>query len=701
MKTKFKVLLRALPVLLLATMAFTATVVPVSAADWNVTPGGSPQDIIPVNGSGFTPSNPFTVTFQGTTVANGNVDGSGNILTSFTVPLVPRGIYNVNIVSSGDTVVAKNFSVAPKILVSPTQGSVGNEMAVQGLGFAAFTAITIHFDSSTNPVLAQATTTSSGTFTITGFNVPSTTAGNHVVFAKETASSVYAYTNFIVNAGISLSTITGNVGNTITVTGGGFTAGGSVQLYFDTVHVDNLISTITANSSSSSTPGSISTTITIPASTRGNHTIIARDVTSTTVTPGKTFTVTPNITINPTNGAVGSAVTVIGSGFSANTSVSFEWDGSAISGVTAVTTNATGGFTKTFNVPAATSGEHTITARDATGPAEATYTVASKIGFGATQATSIAEIIPGTTVSVSGSGFNPSSTITFFYDGTQLTTTTTAQSNGTFSSVQITVPGGTASSHILTANDGQGNSAIATITTTTEFDYTPKTTPGHVGQEITVTGNGFYPGSQISVKIGNDSVASGSASSTTGEFEISFNIPAMTTGSYTVTVSDDVPGSSSDNVETFTFVMEGVAPAAPVLATPDGIEKPKQPIVYEWADVTDDSGVTYTLEVFTTPELNVLILKKEGLTTSSYTATEAEKLPSVSKDAPYYWRVTATDGAGNVGTPTEPVAFTVGFSFGDLIPDDVPTWAWITIGVFVLLIAGGLGFYFYRRSYSY
>lgn len=702
MRTKFKALLRAVPVLLLATLAFTATVVPVSAAvTWSLgSTTGVYQDVVTVTGSGFTATNPYTITFDGATVGSGTTDSSGNIAGFFVVPPAARGAHSVTIVSAGDTTDTKQFTVGPKVLVSPTQGAVGQEMAVQGYGFAAFTAITVHFDSPTNPTLAQATTTANGTFTTTAFNVPATTAGSHFVFAKEASVSVYAYANFIVNAGISLSASTGKVGDTITVTGGGFTAGGSVQLYFDTVHEDNLIKTVTANASSSTTPGAISTTIDIPAGARGTHNIIARDVSSTTNTPPKVFTITPKITITPTSGAVGSSVTVTGSGFSANTSVSFEWDGSAMAGVTSVTTNDKGGFIKTFNVPVTSSGEHTITARDATGPAEAVYTVAAKIGFGPSQATSVTGVIPGNPVSVSGSGFQPGTTVNFFYDGAQLTTTASVLSNGTFSSVQIVVPGGIAGVHTLIAQQGT-NSASGTITTTTEFDYTPKTTPGHVGQEITVTGNGFYPGSQISVKIGSDAIASGSASATTGAFEIKFDVPAMNAGSYTITVSDDVPNSAQDNVKTFTFVMEGNAPAAPELVTPDGVNKPKQPIIYEWSDVEDPSGVTYTLEVFTTAELNVLILKKEGLTTSSYTAAEAEKLPSVSKDAPYYWRVTAIDGAGNVGTPAQAIAFTVGFSFSDLIPDNVPTWAWITIGVSVVLIAGGLIYYFWRRSYSY
>ncbi|MGI2336656.1 MAG: IPT/TIG domain-containing protein [Dehalogenimonas sp.] len=691
MKTKFKALLRALPVMLLATLALTATVAPVSAGLTPTTGGVYTQFAINETVVADTQYSVVFSQFGIDKAIAGVVSSTTTTLNAnVTVPQLPRGIYDVILrPSPGTPITTGQFNLTPTVFLSSAEGSVGSPVAVVGRGFAPLTAITIHLDSMSNPILQQATTDINGAFTSQSFNVPATTKGSHIFFAKETSTpSIYAYVSYLVNPGISLSTETGKVGDTITVTGGGFTAGGSVQLYFDTVHADNLLKTITANASTSSTPGAISTTINIPAAARGNHLIIARDVASTTNTPGKTYTVTPKVTVNPNGGAVGSSVTVTGSGFSANTSVSFEWDGSAISGVTAVTTNATGGFTKTFNVPASTSGEHTITARDATGPAEATYTVAAKITLTPDSGTA------GSTVSVQGNGFQTTGSVSITYDNVVMTTATLT--NGTFTAT-FTIPGGVAGAHTVRATDGLSNTAVATFTSTLSATLSPITStaaPGYVGQDLTLTGTGFLPTSAITASFGTSAIGS-ATSDATGAFTITFKAPAVATGNHTVTVTDGT------NTRTFTFVMEGVAPAAPVLATPDGIEKPKQPIVYEWADVTDDSGVTYTLEVFTTPELNVLILKKEGLTTSSYTATEAEKLPSVSKDAPYYWRVTATDGAGNVGTPTEPVAFTVGFSFGDLIPDNVPTWAWITIGVIVVLLAGGLAYYFYRRSYSY
>ena len=60
------------------------------------------------------------------------------------------------------------------------------------------------------------------------------------------------------------------------------------------------------------------------------------------------------------------------------------------------------------------------------------------------------------------------------------------------------------------------------------------------------------------------------------------------------------------------------------------------------------------------------MLKKEGLTTSAYTLTDAEKLKSTKKEAPYYWRLRAVDAASNASGWTTPGTFYVGFIFPEL-----------------------------------
>ena len=693
MKTKFKALLRALPVLLLATLAFTATVVPVSAA---VAPGsgvvGSP---ITINQSSVASGATYSVMFAQAGVDKGtagSVTASGTtISSSVAVPQLPAGTYNIWLRHATETDInTGDFTIIPSILVGAT-ASVGSTVSITGLGFTASPIVTILIDG-VAVTSNQTVSAANGTFTAT-FTVPAVSRGNHVITVRD--QILNQATAFLgVTPGIfTVAPVTGKVGDTVTITGGGFTASGAVEIYIDNVAAESLLKTVTATSTGTLPSG---TTIIIPNTTRGDHDLIVKDVTTSTssIAPHKKITITPAITIvspsgaNP-SGPVNSQIELKGSGFNANSTITFKFDGATLT--TTTQTDDKGSFSNaTITVPTnKTSGTYVITASDSTGAAPGVeFTVAASITLNPTSGTA------GSPVYVQGNGFQTTGTVSITYDNAVMTTATLT--DGTFTA-NFTIPGGVAGVHTVRATDGLGNTAVATFTSTLSATLSPITStaaPGHVGQDLTLTGTGFLPTSAITASFGTTAIGS-ATSDATGAFTITFKAPAVAAGSHTVTVTDGT------NSRTFTFVMEGNAPAAPELVTPDGVNKPKQPIIYEWSDVEDPSGVTYTLEVFTTPELNVLILKKEGLTTSSYTAAETEKLPSVSKDAPYYWRVTAIDGAGNVGTPAQAIAFTVGFSFSDLIPDNVPTWAWITIGVSVVLIAGGLIYYFWRRSYSY
>jgi hypothetical protein len=56
-------------------------------------------------------------------------------------------------------------------------------------------------------------------------------------------------------------------------------------------------------------------------------------------------------------------------------------------------------------------------------------------------------------------------------------------------------------------------------------------------------------------------------------------------------------------------------------------------------------------------------LEREGLTSSDYLLTVEEKLSPTKKDAPYYWRVKAVDGASNGSGWSTPASFYVSSGF--------------------------------------
>jgi len=121
------------------------------------------------------------------------------------------------------------------------------------------------------------------------------------------------------------------------------------------------------------------------------------------------------------------------------------------------------------------------------------------------------------------------------------------------------------------------------------------------------------------------------------------------------------------------FYVESDAPRTPGLISPVEMDKAKPDAYFDWEDVTDPSGVSYTLEVAGDADFSSTVLEKTGLTSSSYQVEKEEKLLSTKEDAPYYWRVKAVDGASNESQWSEPGAFYVGFSL------NMPGWLIYTL----------------------
>jgi len=94
------------------------------------------------------------------------------------------------------------------------------------------------------------------------------------------------------------------------------------------------------------------------------------------------------------------------------------------------------------------------------------------------------------------------------------------------------------------------------------------------------------------------------------------------------------------------FTMDTVPPGVPALLAPENGDTVRENTpTFDWSDVSDPSGVNYTLEVAVDNAFASIVLSKTGLTPSSYPPTATESL----QNATYYWRVRAIDGAKNAG----------------------------------------------------
>jgi len=162
---------------------------------------------------------------------------------------------------------------------------------------------------------------------------------------------------------ISTNPSSGPPGSKVNVTGTKATENGTVAIYWDSIFMGNAIA---------NTTGDFTYLLTVPLSaTGGIHAIMAVD-TVTGRRASAPFSVLL-ITLNPSEGPVGTKVTVNGAGFTPESQVTVTFNDMPI-GYAVV--DGFGSFTFTFNIPLSNAGAQTIKALDAEGNhAHATFTV--------------------------------------------------------------------------------------------------------------------------------------------------------------------------------------------------------------------------------------------------------------------------------------------------------------------------------------
>ncbi len=392
---------------------------------------------------------------------------------------------------------------------------------------------------------------------------------------------------------------------------------------------------------------------------------------------------------DPDDGPVGTAVDISGEGFGESEDLTIEYDGSDIdidSGDT--DTDSHGDFDCTIIIPSSTAGDHTITIKDETlTEVEETFTVTPEIAFTPTQAP------PGGTVTVTGTGFGDEEDVDITL-GTISVASGETDDDGDFT-ISFAVPEMDEGIYNLVAEDDDGNDDEAefTVEIGIEASISPVTSsasPGHVGQDVTVSGVGFKANSTVTITYTSEpQVVATPTSDADGVFSATFKIPASEGGAHTITASD---GTNSLQLA---FYMERQAPEIPQPLLPEMGVKAKSKTFFDWEEVDDDSGVTYELQVATSDEFTAASMEVElvGLIESEYSLTAEEALESRSEEEPYYWRVRAVDGAGNASGWTFG-EFSVGFTWPDWI-----IHLWWGLGVI-----GAIFFGYYlgkRRAYYY
>jgi hypothetical protein len=397
--------------------------------------------------SGFTASLTYTVYFGGVAITSGST-GTGTFTAIFTVPTRDRGNYSVTVTTASDTSNTETFTITPEITLNVSTAHVGDTITVDGTGFEASDTVTIYYDT-TN--VGTDSTNTSGTFDNFTFTVPASTEGSHDISGRDD----WGYSpdvSLTISPKIIINPTSGAVGDTITVTGNGFDGSATVTIYFDSASM-----TTAVTNSSGTLP---TTTFTVPSTSRGSHTVKAQDTGANYATA--TFTVSANITLNPTSGPSGITVTVTGTGFGASRTVTITYDDTTVTTTPSpITTTTVGYFTATFTVPVGAAGIYEVEASDATNTATADFESTTNATISQTTTTTAPGNV-GMSLTITGVGFTPSATVTVTYATDPVVlATVTADPSGNFTATFV-IPPSLGGAHVITVSDG---------TITKNFDF--------------------------------------------------------------------------------------------------------------------------------------------------------------------------------------------------------------------------------------
>ncbi|MFB3890017.1 MAG: beta strand repeat-containing protein [Candidatus Bathyarchaeia archaeon] len=363
------------------------------------------------------------------------------------------------------------YKVGATSITGPViSGNVGDKILVNGTGSTAFGGVNVYWDAISAAALIGTTNANNAGVYAVNVTIPSAVNGVHYIVAQDALAGTTAPAQFTVVASLSAgrSPVRALPGDSITLTGHGFSANSAVTVTFGAT-------TLTAPAITTNATGSFSAVITVPPSILpaqyGTYTVTATDASA--VAASASVIVDYYVSVSPTSGPPGITLTISGR-ITAATSVTVNF-GSAVAFTT--TSDANGRFSGTYALtgPIILGTAYTITATFGPVGAQLTRTATFTVNTNAPVialtigGVPVTASVAGTVVVVTGQYFSGSANATLAFGTTVVNSTATdsrfgpTNNAGTFTA-QFTVPSLTPGAYTVVVTDQYGAQATTVFT---------------------------------------------------------------------------------------------------------------------------------------------------------------------------------------------------------------------------------------------
>ncbi len=459
---------------------------------------GKPGMPVQLTGAAFAANETVQVYFgttSGQLLGTTTTNATGDLSFLYNVPAnLGQGTYTLTFVRTGQKpkILTSQLLVIPPTIVANPGISDGQFITATLTGFLSQETVTVSWNAEGGQVLNVVQVNTKGTANTTLYPPELVPAGTYTLTALGGTSKLQATTTINVGPGILLSNGSyGNPGSTISVLGGGFSPGETVNVYFQT-QANGVVSTTVDPT------GAFTVTLQVPQTYNptASYFVYAVNTAATEQAATPFIFEPPTLSAGSNYYYYNQPVDFYGYGFISNETVNLLWNYGqpGQSQIATVTADSYGSFSTVLTPPNTPyQSSISIAAVGVTSHLTASNSLTEYPAISLTPSMGKA----GITVQVSGGNFGSSETATVWFQGVAVASVTTNADGSFTTTFKLPAASGPGNQPVNVVGSTSGASAITT------FAYTPKLkispTSGPSGAVITVTGQTFSAFTSVTI----------------------------------------------------------------------------------------------------------------------------------------------------------------------------------------------------------